>query len=519
MNRPACQSDAAQRATDPKSEIAQRAPDPKSEIGYAPFVADLLARSQEPRDSFHMPGHKHGVVEDPQLEALWGDRLFGADLSEIGGVDNLHAPTGALAEAQALAARLWGADETHFLVNGSTAGNHAALLATVRPGGAVVLPRASHRSVFAALMLSDAKPVYVPPLYHPDVALPLGADLSRVAKAVRSVSPLAAVHVTAPNYYGYGVDVAAWADLAHAHEAPLIVDEAHGSHFAFLPGFPDAPRPALRQGADLAVQSIHKTLGSLYQSSMLHSRRGRVDPHRLQQALAMLQSSSPSSLLLASLDAARARLSVSGPALLSHAVSMAEEARERIRKIPGLWCYGRELVGRGGVTAHDPTKVLVRVADLGTTGFGAAEWLAGRHRIEAELADGDHALFSITLADTEDGIQRLIAGLESLSRHRGELPRRRSIATSTEWPAIPTAILGLREAFFAPAEPLPLREAVGRVAAEPVIPYPPGIPALLPGEVIDGETVDFLESLVAGGASIVGASDRELREVRVVRDA
>jgi arginine/lysine/ornithine decarboxylase len=446
---------------------------------------------------------------------MWGAGLFRSDLSEIGGLDYLHAPTGPLDQAQRLAAEAFGADYTRFLINGSTVGNHAAVLSCVRPGQKVLVARASHRSVYAALLLSDAVPIFIPPRYHRDAGVPLAVDVTDVAELLREHPDIAAIHITSPSYYGTTTNVAACAHLARSAGVPLLVDEAHGAHFCFHPALPDS---ALQAGADLTVQSTHKTLGALYQASMLHGRRGIVAEGRVQQTLAMLQSSSPSALLLASLDAARATMATEGRCLLEGTVTLAERARTAIGAIPGLRCYGAELIGSGGVHDYDRTKLLIRVSGLGLTGFEAGSRLARRYGVEVELCDAAHVLCSLTIYDTADDVARLLSALTGLAR---DIPCERAAEREPcvrSWPGIPVQAMSAREAAFAPSQPCPLHDAVGMICAESVIPYPPGIPVLLPGEVISAEVVAFCEQLTADGAKIVGAADARLCTIQVVTD-
>lgn len=463
-----------------------------------------------------MPGHKHASIGSRLLTALWGDGVFASDFSEMGGIDYLHAPTGPLLEAQRLAARTFGADHTFFLVNGSTAGNQASILATVREGERVLVPRASHRSVFAALILTGAVPVYAPPSLHPTVAAPLATDLGRATELARGATGIAAVHLTSPTYYGTCSDVARFAALAHELDAPLLVDEAHGAHFGFDPSL---PTPALAAGADLSVQSVHKTLGSLTQSSLLHARAGRVPLPELRTALSAIQSSSPSALLLASLDAVRAVMEESGRELVGRSVHLAAAARRAICDLPGLWCYGDDLLDGGGVVAYDATKLLVRVSELGLSGYEAARLLERDWRVEPELRDPHHVLFTVTFADTEQSIDRLITALRELAALTQSSPQGRTPAP-LPLPPIPEMALTPRAAAFATAAAaVPLHEARGRVSAEMVIPYPPGIPALMPGEVAGAETIDYLSQLAGRGASFVGVEDASLATLRVLPNA
>jgi arginine decarboxylase len=480
----------------------------------APFLEDLARRIEQPRTSFHMPGHRHHVAGNPALSGLISPDLLRSDLSEMSGVDYLHSALGPMREAEDLAAAAFGADRTFFLVNGSTGGNQAAILSSIGEGQKILLPRASHRSVLTSLILSHSVPVYIPPLYHPDLGLPLAVDIAEAERLVQEHPDIAAIHVTSPSYYGFTSDLPALARLADAIGVPLLVDEAHGGHFTFHPGL---PMSALDAGAEVVVQSIHKTLGSLTQSAMLHWRQGRIDRRRVEEAVAMLQSSSPNVLLTASLDGARQLMATRGKFLLERALTVADEARSAIRAIPGLWCYGSDVVGRGAVHNYDPTKLLVGLGDLSVTGYDAARWLEQQWGIEVEISGRDHLLFSLSFAHSPQDKTLLVTALEALTTHHrvvanGGTPEARR---NPEFD-IPRMRLTPQEAFFASSTRRPLRSAGDEICAEWVIPYPPGIPVLVPGEVIDGATIDYLEQMVADGVTLVGPGDPTLQSVRVV---
>jgi arginine/lysine/ornithine decarboxylase len=476
-----------------------------------PFLDSLLRGKQANYAAFHMPGHKRRLSVPPALEAYWGADLYAADLVEMGGViDYLHAPHAALLEAQKLAAEAFGAQQTFFLINGSTVGNLAAMMSAARDGEKVIIPRASHRSVYSGLALSGAAPVYVEPMYHPQVGFPLAVDPGAVQSLFEAHPDAVALHVTSPNYYGYVSDVAGLACLAHNHDALLIVDEAHGSHFAFHPAL---PAPANRLGADMVVQSTHKTLGALTQASLLHCNGARVNLPRVAQVLGMLQSSSPSAILLASLDAARMQMAVDGKALLDRTLRLAAQARAEIRGIDGLWCYGEDLVGAYGIHAFDPTKLLIRVSDLGVSGFEAAHILQADYHLIVEFADLKHIVASITIADDDETTALLLTELRQLAG------RRRPDVVSDEIapPAgLPKAALSLREAYFAPSKRVPLDRVAGEICAEAVMPYPPGIPLLVPGEVIDSSILAYLRYLIAHGVNLVGPEDARVDYLRVI---
>lgn len=481
----------------------------------APFLDSLIAARATQPLSFNMPGHKYRAGLLPAFDVLFGANVAAGDLNEaVPDVDYLHsyAAVGPLAEAQALLADAVGADHSTFLVNGSTAGNQAMLLAAAHDDQPVIVPRAAHRSVYAGLILSGARPVYVPPAYHPEVGFPLGVPVDSVAAQLAAHPDAAAIQLTSPNYYGYLSDTAALAALAHAHAIPLLVDEAHGAHLAFHAAL---PQPALEQGADCVVQSAHKTLGALTQAAWLHVRGGLIDRARLIQALALLQSSSPSVLLTASLDAARQQAVLHGEALLGRAVRLAGHARAEIRAIPGLWCYGDELTGAHGIAAHDPTKLVIRVHTAGWSGAAYAAELWRRFHVTVEFADPRHVICSVTMADDDAHIAQLLDCLRALAQTEpaGHVTSSVPVAPA----ALPKMVLTPRQAAARATKTVPLLQAAGETCAEQIIPYPPGVPLLMPGEMIDRDMIDHLRALLAAGIKLVGPQDAGLGTVLVVR--
>lgn len=462
--------------------------------------------------SFHMPGHKSGHGAHPLARELIGAAAMGADLSELSGFGYLHSSSGSVALAQRNAARLFGAKQSYFLVNGATVGNIAAILATVHEGESLLMFRGSHRSVYAGLTLSGATPVYIDALADASLDLLTVGDVAIANAALRANKHVRAIHVTRPNYYGFCCDLAPYVAFAKAHGIPLIVDEAHGTHFAFHRRF---PRSALACGADIVIQSPHKTLSSLTQSSLLHVNSARVDTQRLTQTLGMLQSSSPSTLLLLSLDIALAQMAENGDRLLSLAIDLAERARRAINSISGLRCYGDELIGCAGVAAFDPTKLVVDVSALSITGFGAQTWLGQHHKISPEFADLRRLVFSMTIGDNEQSVASLLTALTDLSGSDTAVHRhgREGVATAMRRPTI---AMTPHQANRRRLITMDRREAIGHVAAEFVIPYPPGIPLLVPGEVIDEPALRLIETLIHVGCKIVGTEDAAMRCLRVL---
>lgn len=478
-----------------------------------PFLESLIAERNRRQTSFHMPGHKGTLALHPLLEDYLGGNPLAADLSEVnGGIDYLHSPKGALRESQVLAALAYGADQTFFLINGSTVGNEAALMSVSSSGQKVIMARASHRSVYGGLVLSGATPVYIEAEYHPQVGFPLAVRAEVIKHLLENTEDVAAVHITSPNYYGVLSDTASIAALAHEHEAALLVDEAHGSHLNFHEKLPIS---ATLLGADLITHSTHKTQSALTQASMLHYNVSKhVSLAKIGQVLSLLQSSSPSSILLATLDVARMQMATDGHAMLDKIIDLAENARLQIRQIDGLWCYGDDLVGNYGIHAYDPTKLIIRVTDAGLTGFEMYQKLSHEHGIGAEFSDVRQIICSITVGDTAKTVDKLVHALQIIAREK----RPAMTVTDEVIPPhhLPQLQMSPREAYFAVSCAVPIAEAIGEIVAENIIPYPPGIPLLVPGEMFEQQHLAYLQYIMTQGSRIVGTEDKSLKTLRIV---
>ncbi|MGB3491960.1 MAG: aminotransferase class I/II-fold pyridoxal phosphate-dependent enzyme [Elainellaceae cyanobacterium] len=481
--------------------------------------------------AFYTPGHKGGASVLPEISQLLGSALR-ADLPELPGLDNLFSPEGVIEEAQALAAQAFGGDRTWFLANGSTCGIEAALLATCRPHDRIIVPRNAHQSIISGLILSGAMPIFVQPAYDPVWDMALGLSLAQVRSALEQYPEAVAVMLVSPTYYGVCCEIEAIANLVHAHQMPLLVDEAHGPHFGFHPGLPPS---ALSAGADLTVQSTHKVLSALTQASMLHLHGFglpgrspyRISPDRIQKALQMVQSSSPSYLLLASLDAARQQMATEGKALMERTIALAQDARSRLAAIPGLRVLEQSDLGEEISLTLDITRLTVDVTELGLTGFDADEILSEQLGVVAELPTLKTLTFIISLGNSSADIERLVQGFTVLARqHRKTVPPSNGAQVSqadaqvvpfeASIPAIAVPAMSPRDAFFADSEAVAIATAVGRISAELVCPYPPGIPVLLPGEIITAEAVQYLRHILAAGGTVTGCADSTLETLRVV---
>ena len=496
-----------------------------TQIAQMPLVQALQAAAERSRAPFHTPGHRQGNGVARELGDWWGQAVFQADLPELPELDNLFAPQGAIAAAQALAASAFGAEQTYFLVNGSTSGVIAAILATCQPGEKIILPRTVHQSAISGVILAGAIPIFLAPEYDAERDMTHCLTPAAIANALAQHPDARAVLIVSPTYYGVCGDVAAIAQLAHQHNLPLLVDEAHGAHFAF---HPDLPTPAMIAGADVAVQSIHKTLTAMTQAAMLHRQGNRVKDDRLRNALMLVQSTSPSYLLLASLDAARQQMATQGFERMQYAIDLAESARSRLSQIPGLAVLNPDQAGSPGFVALDRTRLTVPVAGLGLDGFTADEILHQTWGVTAELPTLQHLTFIITPGNTEADIDRLVQGFQELARAAHlDAPNPATFSRKAQNPTLKTQkiphlsmtqSLSLRDAFFAPSETRSIAQSVGYLSAELVCPYPPGIPVLMPGELITSAAIAYLQQILNVGGKISGCADPSLETLRVIVD-
>ncbi len=486
-----------------------------SPVPSVPFLAALQQYLETPTAAFHTPGHNRGQGIPSAVEALLGARAYHADLPDLPGL-SLFEADGAVAQAQGLAAELFGAERTWFLVNGSTVGILASILATCGAGDKIILPRNVHQSVISGLVLSGAVPVFVQPEFDPRWDLAFCLSPSRVAEALIQHPDARAVLMVSPTYHGVCGDVRAIANLAHQQQIPLIVDEAHGAHFAF---HPDLPETALACGADLVIQSTHKLLAALTQSAMLHAQGSRVDGRRIQQMLQMLQSSSPSSLLIASLDAARYQMADQGRALMQQTLETTHWGRTQLQNA-GFSLLDASLATTAGCIGHDPTRIVVDLATLGIDGFTADAALT-QAGVMAELPTLRQLAFIISLGNTRTEVETLVQGLIELAK--AQLPQNLPLDYLLDFHRLiaPLALPACspQQAFFAAQTQIPIEQSIGRTSTETLCPYPPGIPLVLPGEQITAESIDCLQQIKARGGLILGCTDPTLQQISVVESA
>ncbi|GHE14111.1 aminotransferase class I/II-fold pyridoxal phosphate-dependent enzyme [Klenkia taihuensis] len=471
------------------------AADPRGLRGDAPLLDAWLRFREQAPTPFTIPGHK-------QRTDLVGDVVAG-DVPLYGGLDTVKLAGGLLADAEARAAALWGADVCRFSTGGATHANQAVALALGRPGDRVVVSRTLHRSLLLGLVLAGLIPVWVRPDVDPATGLPLGVPPAAVARALAAAPDAVAVLVGDPSYVGTVGDVAGLAEVAHGHGVPLVVDGAWAAHAGF---HPDLPRHALQLGADVLVTSAHKTLPAWSQAALVLARTDRVDPARLDAGVEATATTSPAGAVLASTDAARALLARVGEELLGAALAATRRARERLAAVPGLVL----LDGPG----TDPLKLVLVLPDTGADGIAVEQDLLAAG-VPVEAAERDLVVAVVSLADDDATLQRFTdAVLAALQRHRGPA---RPVVGAAVYAVDPEQVLPPREAFFADAEAVPFAAAVGRVCAELVAPYPPGIPVLAPGERVTGAAAGALLAARDAGVRVAYAADPTLTTLRVVR--
>ncbi|MGB7416757.1 MAG: aminotransferase class I/II-fold pyridoxal phosphate-dependent enzyme [Thermosynechococcaceae cyanobacterium] len=476
-----------------------------------PLLSALQSAGDRNHNAFYTPGHKRGRGTPKALLQTWGCSVFQRDLPELPELDDLFAPEGVILEAQALAAEAFGADQTWFLTNGSSCGVMTAILAVCAPDDRIIVPRNCHRSVISGLTLSGAMPIFIEPELGPEFALGLAPH--RIAEALDKYPQAKAVMVTSPTYEGVCVDLDAISTLTHAHNIPLLVDEAHGPHFAFHSGLPPS---ALSAGADLAVQSTHKVLGALTQAAMLHTQGDRISPQRICQALQWLQSTSPSYLLLASLDAARQQMALQGTQILEHLISSVRATRQQLQQIKGLSLLSPQRP-TAGFANLDITRLTVGVSKVGLNGLQVDQRLHEHFAVTAELPTPSHLTFVPSLGTTQTDLNQLVQALRQIALEAQEQPRQATTTPTWHREAIIVPQLSPRAASFAAQETIAWEQATDRISAELICPYPPGIPVLYPGGKITAADLDYLRQIQAVGGHITGCTDPDLNTLRVLQ--
>lgn len=458
---------------------------------------------------FDVPGHKHGKG-NPELAEFLGEQCVSIDVNSMKPLDNLCHPVSVIHEAEVLAADAFGAAHAFLMVGGTTSSVQSMVLSTCKRGDKIILPRNVHRSVINALVLCGAIPVYVNPEVDCRLGISLGMQREQVAKAIAEHPDAVAVFVNNPTYYGVCSDLRAIVKMAHEAGMYCLADEAHGTHFYFGEGMPVS---AMAAGADMAAVSMHKSGGSLTQSSLLLIGH-RMNVGHVRQIINLTQTTSGSYLLMSSLDISRRNLVQRGKQVFKKVIEMAEYAREEINAIGGYYAFGRELINGNSIFDFDPTKLSVHTRDIGLAGIEVYDLLRDEYDIQIEFGDIGNILAYLSIGDRPQELERLVSALAEI-RRRFQMDSNGLL--SQEY-IDPEVVLSPQEAFYAAKRSMPLKDSAGKVCSEFVMCYPPGIPILAPGERITREILDYIEYAKVKGCSLTGPEDPEILMINVLEE-
>ena len=457
---------------------------------------------------FHVPGHKQGRGL-PEFAEYVGERVLRMDANGMEDLDYANNPTGVINEAEKLMAHAFGAQNAYFLVNGTTAGVQAMIMSACEPGDKIILPRNAHKSTIGGVILSGAMPVYIQPEIDDRLGIAMGVSVDDVKKAIKENPHAKALFIINPTYYGATSDLKSIVRIAHRHDMAVLVDEAHGAHMSFHDDF---PLTAMEVGADMSAASIHKTSGSMTQSSVLLLRSNIIPPEKVKQVLNLTYTSSASYILMCSLDVARKQLATRGSDMLEETLGLARWAREEINRIDGLYACGRELVGTPGCSDFDETKLGINVRGLGYTGYQMESKLRREYNIQIELSDMNNILAIVSLGDRKEDLEALVNALKDIAAQVKPTEYRYTIPV----PKNPKMIVSPRDAFYSPKKAVRLEESEGEIAGEMVMAYPPGIPVICMGERISKDIIDYIRILKEEKCQLQGTVDPYVHYIRVL---
>lgn len=457
---------------------------------------------------FDVPGHKHGRG-NPELTAFLGEQCVGIDVNSMKPLDNLCHPVSVIYEAEVLAADAFGAAHAFLMVGGTTSSVQSMVLSTCKRGDKIILPRNVHRSVINALVLCGAVPVYVNPEVDRRLGISLGMQREQVERAIKENPDAVAVLVNNPTYYGVCSDIKAIVKMAHDAGMYCLADEAHGTHFYFGAGMPTT---AMDAGADMSSVSMHKSGGSLTQSSLLLIGPN-VNAGHVRQIINLTQTTSASYLLMSSLDISRRNLALRGREVFAKVVNMADYAREEINAIGGYYAFGKELVNGNSIFDFDPTKLSVHTRDIGLAGIEVYDILRDDYDIQIEFGDIGNILAYLSIGDRSQELERLVSALAEIRRRY----QKDTAGLLSQEYIDPIVVTSPQEAFYAKKRSIPLKDSVGLVCSEFVMCYPPGIPILAPGEKITQEILDYIEYAKVKGCSMTGPEDPDILNINVLQ--
>ena len=457
---------------------------------------------------FDVPGHKRGRG-NPELTQLFGEQCMNMDVNSMKPLDNLCHPVSVIKEAEELAAEAFHAAHAFLMVGGTTSSVQSMILSVAKRGEKIILPRNVHRSVIGAMVLCGAVPVYVNPQCSQRLGIPLGMSVEDVRRAIEENPDAKAVLVNNPTYYGVCSDIRSIVKLAHEHGMYCLSDEAHGTHFYFSDKLPVS---AMEAGADMAAVSMHKSGGSLTQSSLLLTGPG-ISPGHVRQIINLTQTTSGSYLLMSSLDISRRNLALRGRETFEKVMELAEYARSEINEIPGFYAFSKELINGDSVFDFDVTKLSVHTLEVGLAGIEVYDLLRDEYDIQIEFGDFGNVLAYLSIGDRKRDVERLVSALSEISRRFGK----EKVDLLEQEYIPPLVAVSPQDAFYAPKEALPLEHCVGRICSEFVMCYPPGIPLLAPGEQVTQAIVEHIVYAKEKGCTLTGPEDEEIRQLNVLK--
>ena len=475
----------------------------------APLYEALMHFKKQRIVPFDVPGHKRGRG-NPELAAFLGEDALAVDVNSMKPLDNLCHPVSVIKEAEEIAAQAFGANEAFFMVGGTTSAVQAMVFSTTKQGDEIILPRNVHRSVLNALVLNGAIPVYVNPEANDELGIALGMSITQVQRAIEEHPNAKAVFVNNPTYYGICSDLKGIVDVAHKAGMKVLADEAHGTHFYFGK---DMPISAMAAGADMAAVSMHKSGGSLTQSSFLLMGPG-MNADYVRQVVNLTQTTSASYLLMASLDLSRRNLALNGHDIFQQVVDYTNYVRDELHAIGGYYVFGNDLINGDSVYDLDPTKLSIHTLNVGLAGIEVYDILRDDYDIQIEFGDLGNILAYISVGDRERDIERLVGALADIKR-RFERSKKGML---TQEYLEPVVAISPQQAFYAQKELLPLHEAIGRICGEFVMCYPPGIPILGPGEVVTEAVVTYIAYSKEKGCQLTGTEDLQVEKLNVVKE-
>lgn len=472
----------------------------KEKQNNTPFFSEMKKYIESDPTCFDVPGHKMGNF-DNDLEEYAGKTLYKLDVNAAIGLDNLYHPHGVIKEAEDLLADLYNVDEALFSINGTTGGIMTMIIGTIDAKEKIILPRNVHKSIINSLILSGAYPIFVMPDTDPETGIANGVKIDNYIKAMDENPDAKAVFVINPTYFGVTSNIKKLAKEAHERNMIVIADEAHGSHLYF---HEDLPLGAMAAGADISSVSLHKTFGSLTQSSAILINKERINVSRIKKVYAMLSSTSPNHILLASIDVARKRMALDGHKLLSNTLDLARKTRERINKIRGFHCLDKSYLDGNGRFDIDETKLVINTSEVGLSGFEIFKLMREVENVQMELGEISELLAIFTIGTTQKDADRLVEGLQKISDKYYDITDIKTIPHFSY--SFPELIVRPREAFHAPSKVISLDDAVGEISAESIMIYPPGIPLAIPGEIITQNAIDLLHFYEKEGGVVLSDS-------------